>query len=110
MLILPLIDLLILAGTGMLVIGFGLKVTAIATVYNPNILGFSSVDFVLLAAICWGFALTLTARAWVRLNEPRLLAARREMLIARARQQAHDADLEFEANGGDVPPRVESIG
>ena len=109
MLILPLIDLLILAGTGMLVIGFGLKVTAIATVYNPSVLGFSSVDFVLLAAICWGFALTLTARAWVRLNEPRLLAARREMLITRARQQARDTDLEFEANG-DPPPNIKSIG
>ena len=108
MLILPLIDLLILSGTGMLVIGFVLKVTSIATVYQPSILGFSSLDFVLLAGICWGFALTLTARAWVRLNEPRLLAARREMLIARARKQAQDADLGFEANA-DVPPRVESI-
>lgn len=108
MLILPLIDLLILSGAGMLVIGFFLKVTAIATVYNPSVLGFSSVDFVLLAGICWGFALTLAARAWVRLNEPRLLAARREQMIARARRQAHDADLEFEAHA-DVPPRVESV-
>lgn len=107
MLILPLIDLLILTGTGMLVVGFLLKVAAIATVYRPSILGFSSMDFVVLAAICWGFALTLAARSWVRLNEPRLMGVRREQMLARARQQAQDADYEFEANGGEVPPRVE---
>lgn len=109
MLILPLIDLLILAGTGMLVIGFILKVTSIATIYNPSILGFASLDFVLLAGICWGFALTLTARAWVRLNEPRLMAARREMMMLRARQQAHEAEGDFETNEN-ARPRVEPVG
>lgn len=110
MLILPLIDLLILSGTGLLLIGFVLKVTAIATVYHPSILGFSSVDFVLLAGICWGFALTLAARSWVRLNEPRLLAVKRDQMLARARRQAQArdtdfADFELDANG-DEPPRA----
>jgi hypothetical protein len=107
-LILPLIDLLILTGTGMLVVGFLLKVAAIATVYRPSLLGFSSMDFVVLAGICWGFALTLAARSWVRLNEPRLMAVRREQMLARARQQAQDADYEFELEAnGEAPPRVE---
>ena len=44
--ILPLVDLLILTGSGSLLIGFILKAVAVATRYNPAILGFSSVDFV----------------------------------------------------------------
>ena len=97
LLILPLIDLLILSGTGMLVIGFILKAIAITTVYRPHILGFTSTDFVVLCGVCWVFALTLVARSWVRLNEPRILAARREMTQARARQQAHEQEGEYEA-------------
>ena len=97
MLILPLIDLLILSGTGMLVIGFVLKAVAITTMYRPTVLGFASTDFVVLCGVCWVFALTLVARSWVRLNEPRILAARREMTLARARQQAHEQEGEFEA-------------
>jgi len=95
-LILPLIDLLILSGTGMLVIGFILKAISITTVYEPHILGFSSIDFVLMTAVCWGFSLTLVARSWVKLNEPRIHAARRETMLARARKQAEQED-EYDA-------------
>lgn len=107
MLILPLIDLLILSGTGMLVIGFVLKAVAITTVYRPTVLGFSSTDFVVLCGVCWVFALTLVARSWVRLNEPRIMAARREMTLARARQRAHEQEGEFEA---DLPVEQREIG
>lgn len=112
LLILPLIDLLILAGTGMLTIGFVLKAVAVTTRYSPAILGFSSIDFLLMTGICWGFALTLAARSWVRLNEPRLLALKREQMQARARAQAQEIDYansvengEGGANGNGPGPR-----
>ena len=92
MLVLPLIDLLILVGTLCLLIGTGLKVADIATTYHPTILGFSSIDFVLLMGVCWGFALTLAARTWVKLNEPKLFELRREQMRARGREQAREYD------------------
>jgi hypothetical protein len=92
-LILPLIDLLIVAGTGLLGVGFVLKAIALATVYRPSIFGFTSLDFVLFAGICWALALTLSARTWVKLNEPRMLQVRRERMQAEARRQAQDIEM-----------------
>ena len=89
--ILPLIDLLLLAGTGSLFVGFLLKAIAITTRFRPSILGFSSIDFVLIAGVCMGFALVLAARTWVKLNEPRALALQRERMEARFR--AEDREL-----------------
>jgi len=71
--ILPLIDLLILLCTFSLLIGFVLKALALTTAYHPTILGFTSVDFVLIAGIWLALALVLAARTWVKLNEPQLL-------------------------------------
>ena len=71
--ILPLIDLLILIGSSCLLVGFVLKSIDITTTYSPMILGFTTIDFVLMAGICLAFALVLAARTWVKLNEPRLL-------------------------------------
>jgi len=108
--ILPLIDLMILSGTGLLAVGFVLKVVAIATVYNPTVLGFSSMDFLTLAGVCWGLALVLAARAWVRLNEPNLVALRRAQLHQNAVRQAQ----EFEYTNGHraevAPAPVEAAG
>ena len=75
--ILPLIDLLILMGSGSLLVGFALKSIEITTHYHPEIFGFSTIDFVLMAGVCMGFALTLAARTWVKLNEPKLLGRAR---------------------------------
>ena len=85
--ILPLIDLLLLLGTGRLFVGFMLKAIAITTSYRPHILGFTSIDFVLIAGVCMGMALVLAARTWVKLNEPRLLAMRREGLEEQFRRE-----------------------
>ncbi len=113
MLILPLIDLLILSGTGLLAIGFVMKAISVTTTYQPSILGFSAVDFVLMTGICWGFALTLAARSWVRLNEPKLLAVKREQIQARARAQAREIDvansLESSGNGQGRRPEATPI-
>src|SRR3990172_2722534 len=76
--VLPLIDLLLLAGTGSLFVGFLLKAISITTRFQPTVLGFSSIDFVLIAGVCMGMGLVIAARTWVKLNEPRLLAMRRD--------------------------------
>jgi hypothetical protein len=95
-LILPLIDLLILVGTGCLGVGFVLKAVNITTHYNPVILGFSSLDFLLMTVVCWVFALTLAARSWVKLHEPQLLERRRDAVHAQARRRVEEYEL---ANG-----------
>jgi hypothetical protein len=103
-LILPLIDLLILAGSGLLLLGFALKAVAITTVYHPTVLGFSSIDFVVMAAVCWGFALTLAARSWVKLHEGSLLRLRREQVQTEARRQAEIVQAGFAENGNGGTP------
>ena len=95
--VLPLIDLLILMGSLSLVLGFGLKAIAITTRYQPTILGFSSIDMVIIAGICLAFALTLAARTWVKLNEPRLLAFRRRASEAEQRWQSEELEAEQQA-------------
>ena len=74
--ILPLIDLLILLSTGSLLVGFVLKAIALTTRYRPTLLGFSSVDFVIITGLGLGLALVLAARTYVKLNEHRLSAVR----------------------------------
>jgi len=72
--VLPLIDLLILLSTGSLLVGFVLKAIALTTQYRPTLLGFSSVDFVIITGLGFAFALVLAARSWVKLNEKALMA------------------------------------
>ena len=95
--ILPLIDLMILMGSLSLVLGFGMKAISITTHYQPTILGFSSIDMVIIAGVCLAFALTLAARTWVKLNEPRLQALRRRASEAELRWQAEGFDQQAEA-------------
>jgi hypothetical protein len=105
--ILPLIDLLLLLGTGSLFVGFLLKAISITTRFRPHILGFTSVDFVLIAGVCMGLALVLAARTWVKINEPKLFAMRRESLRERFRRE----QLELEraaADLGENEPGVEA--
>ena len=90
--VLPLIDLLILMGWTSLGIGAVLKAIAITTVYRPTLLTLTSIDFVVVTAICFGFALTLAARSWVSLNEPRLVQLNRR----RARASHRAPEREFE--------------
>ncbi len=95
--VLPIVDLLILMGTGSLVVGFILKAINISTLYNPTVLGFSSMDFVVIAGVCLGFALTLVARSWLKMNEPHLLAMQSRLAADQARRRAQE--LEETSNG-----------
>ena len=91
--VLPLIDLLILLGTGSLATGALLKAIWITTAYRPSLFGFSPTDFATIAAVFLLLALTLAARTWVKLNEGRILAAPRTLARARrAAAQDYDAD------------------
>jgi len=94
-LILPLIDLLILLGTGFLTVGGLLKVMYIATVYRWAPVGFTPMDFAVLAMVCWVLALVLAARSWVKLNEPALHAVRRQQIQAVAQRQARRFEPEL---------------
>ncbi len=70
---LPLIDLLILMGWTSLMVGLVQKALWTATTYTWKIFGLTPFDFLVIAGVCLLFALTLAARAWVKLNEPRML-------------------------------------
>jgi len=110
-LILPLIDLLILAGTALLGVGFLLKAYAVVMSKGLAILGFGSMDFVVLAGVCWGLALVLAARSWVKLNEGNLMSLRREQVQAQARRQAQEIEFAHghsanEVAGGAEPRRT----
>jgi len=95
--VLPLVDLLILLGTGSLALGFILKAVNITTLYHPTILGFSSIDFVVIAGVCLGFALTLVGRTWMKMNEPQMLAMQSRLAADQARRRAQA--LEEASNG-----------
>lgn len=90
--ILPLVDLLILLGSGSLLAGFVLKAIALTTIYRPSIFGFTSIDFVLIAGVCISLALVLVARTWLKLHEPTLLALQSRLRHEQARQRAIDLE------------------
>jgi hypothetical protein len=107
--ILPLIDLLILMSTLSLMVGFVLKAVALTTHYRAAIVGFTSLDFVIIAGIFIALALVLAARTWVKLNEPRLLGVHSQTgLLRRPRPRALDELLE-EPTEPPVPPEAARI-
>lgn len=75
--VLPLIDLMLLAGWTSLFVGFVLKVIHVTTSYRPAILGFTPIDFMLMAIAAMLFAIALAARTWVKSQEPAATAIRR---------------------------------
>ena len=61
---------------------------------SPTFFTFSPTDLLIIAGVFLGFALTLAARTWVKLNEPTLLASRRaaDTFDALARTRAVGAE------------------
>ena len=100
--VLPLVDLLILMGTIALVIGVLLKTIAILTVFQPVLLGFTSLDFVVIAGVCMGFALTLVARTWLKLNENSSSVVQRRYAAEFSRER--EERLREAAGGGQQEP------
>lgn len=106
--ILPIIDLLIVSGWTALMVGAALKAIDMTTRYQPAIAGLSSIDFAVIAAVCFGFALTLAARTWVRLNEPALLALKRRQMQEEGRRRARELVDEVELEQAPRRPAVAS--
>ena len=75
--VLPIIDLLILLGWSTIAGGAVLKAIYVTTSYRPTLLGLAPIDLLLVAGVFLGLALTLAARQWVKINDPRLTARRR---------------------------------
>jgi hypothetical protein len=90
--ILPLIDLMILLGSLNLGVSVVIKLIAISTNYNSALFGLGSFDYVVVAIVCFVFALTLAARTWVKLHELQLIIARREAATAQARLRVAGMD------------------
>ena len=105
MTVLPIVDLLILLGSGSVLVGFVLKGVAITTTYNPTFLGFSSLDMLLIALTCFGFALVLAARTWLRLNAPHNPALERRFGEEEARRRAQEYEQRNGAGVAAVDPR-----
>ena len=101
MTILPLVDLLILMGSGCVAVGFVLKGISLTTTYRPTVLGFSSLDMLLIALLAFGMALVLTARTWLKLNEPHLQALQRRIGEEEAKRRAQEYE---ERNGSHDAP------
>lgn len=101
--ILPIVDLLILIGSGSLVVGFILQVITIVTRFNPSLLGFSPLDFVVITGVCFGLAITFVARTWLKLNEPTLLSLRSRMRAEQARAAALEFERGAQAQDRDTP-------
>ena len=99
MTVLPIVDLLILLGSGSVLVGFLLNGVALTTTYNPTFLGFSSLDMLLIALTCFGFALVLAARTWLRLNEPHIQALERRLGEEEARRRAQEYEQRNGRNG-----------
>jgi len=110
MTVLPLVDLLILMGTGSVAVGFVLKGVALTTTYDPTFLGFSSLDMLLIALLCFGVALVLTARTWLKLNEPHLQALERRIGEEEARRRAHEYEERNGVPGGSPERTGNSLG
>jgi len=75
--VLPVIDLLLLAGWTSLLVGFVLKVADLLTRGNQSIFSLSPIDFLILAVVSFLFAIALAARTWVASQSSSKLAVRR---------------------------------
>ncbi len=101
--VLPIIDLLIFLGWTTLAAGGLLKAIYIATSYRPTLFSLTPSDLLLVALAFLGLALTLAARTWVRLNEPRLTANRRAAVNMDAYSRAAAQDQVGAAQPAEAP-------
>ena len=96
--VLPLIDLMLLSGWTAMLVGFVLKMVAVATSYRPTLMGLSSIDFLMMGVAAMLFAIALAARTWVKSQEPTAVALRKreETMEAwnRLKQPNADADAQ----------------
>ena len=88
--VLPLIDLMILAGWTSLLVGFVLKMVYLTTSYRPTIVSLTPIDFLMIAGAAMLFAIALAARTWVASQSPAQSAARKREETMEAYRALHD--------------------
>ena len=67
--ILPIVDLMILTAWTSLLGAFVLKAIRITTSYHPDLFGMGPMELTVIAGVLLLFALTLTARTWLKSRE-----------------------------------------
>ena len=90
--VLPVIDLLLLAGWSSLLVGFVLKVADLLTRGNQTLLSLSPIDFLTFAVVSFLFAIALAARTWVASQAPAQSAVRRREETLDAYRALHGDD------------------
>lgn len=97
--VLPVIDLMLLAGWTSLAIGFVLKAVSALTNYKPTILSLSPIDFLFIAVAVFLFAIGLAARTWVAEQRPSVSAARRKQATLDAYNALHGTEVDAARDG-----------
>jgi hypothetical protein len=92
--VLPLIDLMILAGWTSLLVGFVLKMVYLTTSYRPTIASLTPIDFLMIAGAAMLFAIALAARTWVASQSPARSAARKREETMEAYRALHGGDYD----------------
>ena len=87
--VLPLIDLMILAGWTSLLVGFVLKMVYLTTSYRPTIASLTPIDFLMVAGAAMLFAIALAARTWVASQSPAQSAVRKREETLEAYRALH---------------------
>lgn len=90
--VLPLIDLMLLAGWTSLLVGFVLKAVGLVMAVQPTIAKLAPVHFLMIAVAAFLFAIALAARTWVASQAPAVSAARRRDETLEAYRALHRSD------------------
>jgi hypothetical protein len=106
--VLPVIDLMILVAWTSLIVAAAQKVIGLALATRPQILGMGPFDFVVVAAVCLLFALSLAARVWVRRSEAGALVPPHEGRDGNGREVLPDFPDPRTAAGRETGPRAEA--
>ena len=108
--VLPLIDLMLLAGWTSLMIGFILKAVYLVTAYRPTVLSLTPIDFLMIAIAAMLFAIALAARSWVASQAPATTAARRRDETMEAYRRLHAAPENSGADAGGYEAGSAAVG
>ena len=100
--ILPIVDLMIVTAWTSLLGACVLKVIRVTTSYDPALFGLGPLELTIVAAVLLLFALTLTARTWLK---------EREYSVSSAQDRAAGTLRAYSAvqSDGDAAPRRRSV-
>ena len=106
--VLPLMDLMLLAGWTSLAVGFVFKAVYLLTHYRPTFFSLTPIDFLMIAIAAFLFAIALAARTWVASQVPANSAARRRDETLEAYRALHNRDDDGATPDGHLEPAIRS--